>query len=77
MHDIGVLGMTRKSILKLRRTEKARDKIDKARRKAIAKTPDTQLQSMLVDKSPVQKQLEALESLSNNEQAQLNGKNNN
>ena len=68
--------MTRKSILKLRRTEKARDKIDKARRKAIAKTPDTKLQSMLVDKSPVQKQLEALGSLPNNEQTLLSSKSN-
>ena len=66
MHDIGVLGMTRKSILKLRRTEKARDKVDKARRKAIEKIPDAKLQSMLVDKSPVQKQLEALVNLSHN-----------
>ena len=63
MHDIGVLGRTRESILKLRKTEKAKNKDDKARRKAIGKTPDTKLRSMLVDKFPVQKQLEALESL--------------
>ena len=60
MHDIGVLGMTCESILKLRRTEKARNKEDKKRRKAIAKIPDAQLQTMLVDKGTVQKQLEAL-----------------
>ena len=52
--------MTRKSILKLRKTEKARNKEDKANRKAIAKIPDAKLQSMLVDKDTVQKQLEAL-----------------
>ena len=61
MHDIGVLGMTRESILKLRRTEKARNRIDKRRRKVIKKIPDAQLQSMLLDKTTVQKQLEALE----------------
>ena len=52
--------MTRESISKLRRTEKAKNKEDKARRKAIAKIPDAKLQSMLVDKDTVQKQLEAL-----------------
>ena len=59
--------MTRKSILKLRKTEKARNKDDKARRKAIGKTPDAKLQAMLVDKGTVQKQLEALGNLSENE----------
>ena len=60
MNDIGVLGMTCESIMKLRRTEKARNKIDRKRRKTIKKIPDAQLQSMLLDKSTVQKQLEAL-----------------
>ena len=60
MNDIGVLGMTCESILKLRNTEKAKNKEDKKRRKAIKKIPDAQLQSMLLDKSLVQKQLEAL-----------------
>ena len=38
--ELGSLGMTRKSILKLRRKEKARNKEDRARRKAIGKIPD-------------------------------------
>ena len=50
--------MTRESILKQRRIEKARNKIDKARRKAIKKTPDANLQSMLVDKDDALKVLE-------------------
>ena len=45
--------MTRKSLLKLGRTDKARSKIDKKERLKIGRIPDDKLQSMLVDKGTV------------------------
>ena len=63
-HDkkaIGVLGMTRESILKQRRKEKRINKEDKAIRKAIGKIPDKKLQSRLVNKDPAVKILEILD----------------
>ena len=58
MNDIGVLGMTCESIMKLRRTEKARNKVDRKRRKVIEKMTDAQLYSKLDDNVDVLKVLE-------------------
>ena len=55
---IGVLGMTRESILKQRRIEKRRNKEHKQICKAIKKIPDSKVQSKLEDKVDVFKVLE-------------------